>query len=323
MKTSDNLTVLIPTRDRWQLLARCLDSLRAQTIVPKILVVDDASTDDTTTQLQCDYPDCGLVVLEKQHGFAAAVNRGLAEIETKFIGLLNNDTVAHPSWVEVGLQALETQENFHFFASRMLQLKNENQLDGAGDCYDRRGMPYKRGFGSRFDAYPIPDEVLGASAGAAFYRSELFEEVGLFDESFYMYLEDVDFSLRARLAGFRCRYLPDAIVYHLHAGSDPGRGTSLSSSSGHYSKKTVFWITRNRFLLMWIYQPIRHFPSLTFGWMKSLLFHLLKVGHTMAFLRGLASGIRHSGTALRKRRSLKKKYPVYRWKKLWMLIREC
>ena len=141
-----------------------------------------------------------------------------------------------------------------------------------------------------------------------------------------MYLEDVDFCLRAQLAGYRCLYLPDAIVYHMEAASDKRamehraqttdhrqeqrEGDTPSavspqmptaSRSGDYSPIRAYWITRNRWQLMITYQPPRHLPWLLFGWIHSSLFHLLKGGFFGSFLMGLVAGVMVTPRALRKR----------------------
>jgi GT2 family glycosyltransferase len=190
----------------------------------------------------------------------------------------------------------------------MVNHLHRDLLDSAGDCYDRKGLPTKRGHGLPIGTYPIPEPVLGASAGAAFYRRELFERIGLFDEGYAMYLEDVDLSLRAQLQGYPCMYLPNAIVFHIEAASDRER-TELDPSTGgkpFYSKNRVFWITRNRWQLMVTYQPLRNLPWLFFGWSKSFLFHLLKAGFTISFMKGLIHGALLTLTALRKRHVLKR-----------------
>jgi GT2 family glycosyltransferase len=278
-----------------------------------VLVVDNGSTDSTPTLMTEEFSDCGYLRLPANAGFAAAVNAGIRQSESEYLALLNNDTEVDSRWIEVGLAAFERHEEAGFFASRIVNYYRRDLLDSAGDCYSRTGLPYKRGVGQPADAYPVLEPVLGASAGAAFYRREVFRRAGLFDEGFYLYLEDVDLSLRARMAGFGGLYLPDAVVFHIEAASDPGRasgGPTEDGSAPYYSDTRVYWITRNRWQLMIRYQPVRHLPWLAYGWCRSLLFHALKQGHFGAFLRGLGAGLGTTRYNLRMRRGLRRRSVV-------------
>jgi len=304
MKQAD-LTVIIPSWNRVELLAHCLASLDVQTVPCRVIVVDNGSTDRTGEILQNRFPGVQCIRLEKNLGFARAVNIGIEAARTPLLALLNNDTEADPSWIEAGLNGFDRYPDYAFFASRIIDFYDRTRLDSAGDSYGRTGLPTKRGFGAPTDAYITPEPVAGASAGAAFYRSELFRRVGLFDESYYLYLEDVEFSLRARTAGFPCLYLPQAVVYHIEGASDPERRTSSKDRQrGIYSARRVYWITRNRWQLMVTYQPMSHIPWLAAGWIRSLAFHTLKAGYLGPFLKGLWDGIGRTQRALRRRRQL-------------------
>jgi GT2 family glycosyltransferase len=293
------VTVVVPTWNRSDLLRTCLSSLQMQTIRPRVLVVDNGSTDDTEQMMHSEFPEFQYLKLPGNLGFARAVNLGIQRADSPLVALLNNDTEADELWIERAVSAALQYPEYAFFASRMVNYFDRKVLDSAGDVYLRTGLPLKRGSGLPADTFPKAAPVLGASAGAAFYRREIFDRIGLLDEDYHMYLEDVEFSLRAQLAGFRCLYVPEAIVYHIEAASDPDRGRSRSGV--FYSDRRVYWITRNRWQLMVTYQPLRHLPWLAFGWTRSLFFHLLKAGHTWAFLRGISAGILLTPKAARKR----------------------
>lgn len=327
MKSSDQaeITVIIPTWNRSELLCHCLESLERQTVPCRVLVVDNGSTDSTPSMMRSRFERFEYVRLEENQGFAKAVNRGLAETRTPCIALLNNDTEADPQWVEAGLELLESRPDCGIVASRIIDYWRRDRLDSAGDCYSRAGMPTKRGNGEPTTGYTSVEPVLGASAGAAFYRQEVFSTVGGFDEAFETYLEDVDLSLRACLAGFVCLYCPQAVVYHMEGASDPDAGHQRAqgaSSLVFYSDSRVFWITRNRWRLMVIYQPWRNAPWLFYGWARSFMFHLLKAGHLRAFLRGMLSGLRATGYCLKKRKSLFERFNDRR-EELWRQFRKC
>jgi len=318
------ITVIIPTWNRKGLLRNCLKSLSLQTVPSRILVVDNGSSDGTVEMVAEEFPEVDLLPLAENLGFAKAVNRGIEASSTPFLALLNNDTEADPGWLAAGLEAMRGHPEFGFFASRMIVFDHREILDSAGDCYSVGGLPTKRGFGEPISLFTDPEEVLGASAGAAFYRKSIFETAGLFDESYYLYLEDVELSLRSRCFGFRCLYLPDAVVYHIEAASDADRGSNPASAPGRafYSASRVYWITRNRWQLMITYQPIAHLPHLALAWIKSLAFHFLKAGFRIAFLQGLLAGIRLTGMAWAKRRRLRSA-GANSQEQLWHLMRRC
>ena len=307
----DQLTVVIPSWNRCELLRNCLNSLKHQTTPCRVLVVDNGSTDATVEMLKTEFPEVDCLRLHRNLGFSRAVNEGIRRCRTEYVGLLNNDTEADRRWVEVGVRAFREYPQYFFFASRMIRYFNRDRLDSAGDCYSRTGLPEKRGLGGVPDRFPENEPVLGASAGAAFYRRALFDEIGLFDEDYFLYLEDVELSLRAQLAGRPCLYLAAATVYHIEAASDPGRcgGGEVAladlardaRSATFYSSRRVYWITRNRWQLMMTYQPFRHLPWLIYGWSRSGLFHTLKAGFVGAFLKGILAGLAMTPKALRKR----------------------
>ncbi len=319
------LTVVIPTFDGKELLRRCLGSLRGQSRVPRVIVVDDASRDGTPAMLREEFPEVRCLRLPQNQGFAKAANAGLAAAGTPYVALLNNDTEADPRWVEAGLEAFQRYPGCGFFASRMVNDLFRDRLDSAGDCYNKKGMPYKRGWGEPCREYNESVPILGASAGAAFYRREMFRSVGYLDESFHMYLEDVELSLRAQTRGFRCRYLPAAIVYHVEAASDPDRNpddAAPASPRVFQSPRRVFWISRNRWLLMVLYQPSHNLPWLALGWIKSLLYHALKAGHTAPFLKGVWAGVRATPQAWEKRREIRRRQTISH-KELCQLLQRC
>lgn len=326
-REKDRLTVIIPSYNGRDLLRVCLRSLQRQTSACSVLVVDDGSEDGTARMVEDEFAPFQCLRSSRNQGFVRAVNRGLRRCRTEFAALLNNDTEAHPRWAEEGLKAFRDQPRFWFFASRLVQYHDRSRLDGAGDCYGSSGLPFKRGHGRAVgDSEFLQDRpVLGASAGAAFYRMALFDEIGLFDEDYSMYLEDVDLSLRSQLAGRPCLYLHKAVVYHMEAASDPGR-SRLPQAKGarnvYYSPARVYWITRNRWQLMWTYQPLRHAPWLFFGWSKSALFHLLKAGYFFDFLRGTIAGWRCLPQAWRKRKRLSRTRRIDQ-SQLCRLLRRC
>ena len=211
--------LVIPNLDGAALLAACLQAVRAQTLAPaRLLVVDSGSVDGSRAVTEAH--DAEWHALPANHGFAAAVNHGIASSDSPYVALLNNDAVPEPRWLEALVDALERDPSLSFAASRML-LTGERGMNAAGDAFDVRGRGgYNRGIrepdSPRFDE---PRIVFGACAGAALYRRSLFHDIGLFDEQLFLSWEDIDLDLRAALAGHRCLYVPDAVVHHAQGAS--------------------------------------------------------------------------------------------------------
>ncbi|MFA6241625.1 MAG: glycosyltransferase family 2 protein, partial [Candidatus Hydrogenedentales bacterium] len=215
--------VIVPTWNHKELLGDCLHSLEAQTFdALEIVVVDDGSTDDTAEFVHRHFPKVRVIRQEKNRGFCAAVNAGIRTAATEFIILLNNDMTVHSKFVAWLVHAADTSDAA-LFAPLVLFRDDLTYIYCAGDRQLTNGRPESIGYRSFESGFQEPDEIFGVSAGAALYRREVFEQVGLFDEWFYAYFEDSDFSFRARLAGFKTKFVRAALAYHVGSASLEGR----------------------------------------------------------------------------------------------------
>jgi len=213
---SVRVTVVIPNWNGARHLPVCLESLQRQTYRDfEVIVADNASTDGSRELLWRDFPEARVVELDRNGGFAVGVNSGIRAARGELIVLLNNDTEADTAWLAELVRAANEHPEAAFFASKLLLFDRRDIIHSAGDYYRVDGVPGNRGVWQR-DAgqFDTPEEVFGACGGAAAYRRSLLEDVGLFDERLWSYCEDVDLSLRARLAGYRCWFVPSARVYH-------------------------------------------------------------------------------------------------------------
>jgi hypothetical protein len=289
-----------------------LDSLRKQSFGDfEVIVVDNASTDGSIEYIAGNYPEVEVISLTRNFGFSRAVNEGIKVSRGKYIALLNNDTETDPGWLQESYYALERNPELGFCASKMINYYHRDTLDGAGDCFPRSCRPFKRGMGKKvFEAYNTTKLVFGASAGAAIYRNELFKTVGLFDEDFFAYFEDVDLSFRAQLLGFKCLYVPTAVVYHIGAGTSEAKYLDFNETkeilgNGKLREKT-FLLVRNRTYLVIKNMPLvlilRYFPYIIGGLIISFGYHLFKSGHVKQFLSGIFRGITDIPRFLSKRR---------------------
>ena len=209
-------SVIIPNWNGRRFLETCLASLGRQTCRDfEIIVVDNGSTDGSVQMVRTYYPDVKLIRLSQNEGFSRAVNRGIRSAAGKYIALLNNDTEADPEWLGELVKALDQNPDVGFCASKMLNFFQRNLIDNAGDRLAFYGNITGKG---EIDAgqYDRPRLLFSACAGAAIYRREMLRDTGLFDEDFFAYYEDVDLGMRAQLMGYRCLFVPTAIVYHIH-----------------------------------------------------------------------------------------------------------
>lgn len=214
------INIIIPNYNGAALLPTCLDSLRAQTRRDfEITIVDDGSSDDSLALLATRYPEVHVLALPHNRGLAAAVNAALCATSGAMVVLLNNDTEAHPRWLEQLVGTLERYPAYAFAASKLLLFDRRDHIHSAGDFYRVDGVPGNRGVWERDRGqYDATTEVFGPCAGAAAYRRTALETLAVngqvFDEDLVMYCEDVDLNLRARLQGMRTIFVPAAIVYH-------------------------------------------------------------------------------------------------------------
>ncbi len=233
-------------------LRECLRSLFAQTYAEtKVLVVDNASPDESWRIVQDEFPEAVLLRMRENLHFARGMNAGFARAledpQAAFIAALNNDVRVDPEWL-ASLVAAAEDPKVGMVASKILFMDRPRALNSTGIVIARDGSSMDRSWNAPDDGtWDVHVDVFGPSAGAALYRRGLLEGVGLFDEDFLAYYEDADLAWRARLVGWEARFAPGAVVYHKYSGS-----------IGHRSPWRQFQCERNRVWNLVQNYPWRH-----------------------------------------------------------------
>ncbi len=238
---SGKVTIVIPVWNSGRWISDCLAGLRRQTYTDFVLLlVDNGSTDGAIEQIEKHgFRNFHVLSFDQNMGFAVAVNAGIKQATTPYVALLNIDTIPAPDWLECLVVAMDNApEDVTSLASRMLKMSNTELIDSAGDTLSWYGSAFKRGHGKRSDMYMQQEEVFSVCAGAALYRRSFFEKVGCFDEKFHSYFEDIDLGFREKIYGYRCLYVPGAVVLHHGHGA------------GVFGAYYVYLLTRNRLLAL-------------------------------------------------------------------------
>ncbi|MGD2145986.1 MAG: glycosyltransferase family 2 protein [Anaerolineae bacterium] len=236
------VSVIIPNWNGVEHIPSCLDSLRRQSFEGfEVIVADNGSTDGSLALLGQDYPEVQVLALGENRGFTGACNAGIRSARGAYIALLNNDTEVDAGWLAVVVAAFERHPEAGMIASKMLLFDRRDVFHTAGDFYRVNGLPGNRGVWERDEGqYDEEAFVFGACGGSAAYRRTMLEQVGMLDEDFFFSLEDVDLAWRAQLAGWRCLYAPQAIVYHKLSAT--GGGTTASFHDG---RNTIYLLLKD------------------------------------------------------------------------------
>lgn len=277
-------TVVIPNLNGMKYLKDCLDSLRHQTRKDfSVILIDNGSTDGSADYTEQNYPEVRVKRFSENRGFCGAVNEGIRMSSDRYVILLNNDTICEAHFVEQLVAAMERHPDCFAGSSRMVQMKDPTRMDNGGDFYCALGWAYTPAKGKPVTRYERPREVFSACAGAAIYRRSVFEEIGVFDEVHFAYLEDVDVSWRARIYGLRNLYIPTAVVRHV--GSATSGSVYNEFKVRHASRNSIYLIYKN----MPVLQILLNLPLLIPGFLIKMLF-FVKKGYGEEYLTGLGKG---------------------------------
>jgi GT2 family glycosyltransferase len=238
VNSSPLASIIIPNWNGAHHLPVCLEALQVQTYPQlEIILVDNGSTDGSQALVTEQFPEVRLLALERNLGLTGGNNAGFRVAQGEMLISLNNDTQADPCFVEALVTALLEHPEAGMAAAKMLLFDQRDTLHSAGDGYGVDGIPFNRGVWQRDEGqFEGPGWIFGGCGGAVAYRRAMLDDVGLFDESFFMYCEDVDLNWRAQLAGWRCWYTPGAVVYHKLSATGGGPIAS------YYTGRNTIWV---------------------------------------------------------------------------------
>ena len=273
LKSTEQPVVVIPNLNGGDAVLAAVQSLTEQSLEPYIIVVDNASTDDSVARLRKKYPTVEIIQHTKNKGYAGGVNPGFKraiELGATYAAPFNDDAIADRRWLRQLVAYLDAHPKFGAAACKVLTADGE-RLDSTGDYYTNWGLPYPRGR-REYDLKKYDDqtEIFAASGAASLYRVAALKVVGLFDEDFFAYYEDVDLSFRLQLAGWKVAFVPGSVVYH-HIGMTSSRMKGF----------TTYQTMKNQPLLLFKNVPRKYLW--TIGWR-------FFVAHTLFFIRATTRG---------------------------------
>lgn len=266
------VSIIIPSWNGLVYLKVCLKSIAKQTFNSyEIIVVDNGSTDGTIDYLNNFDKQIQVISLPKNIGFAPAVNLGIKASRGSYLLLLNNDTEVTPNCLTYLVRALESDLKLGFIAAKTLNYYKRSVIDSAGDYIDVVGHANNLGMGQKDGPiFNKPHNLFLASGGGSLFKKEIFDKVGLLDEDYFAYYEDVDLCLRAQFVGFSGWYEPKAVIYHIH-----------KATSDRIKPFREYLQFRNMTMTI-----IKDFPKTlllsNFNWLKIILVNF----HTVYFLAG-------------------------------------
>ncbi|WP_296887500.1 glycosyltransferase family 2 protein [uncultured Methanobrevibacter sp.] len=253
--------------------------------IGEVIIIDNGSDDSSIDYIQNNSFNFPVILIknDENRGFAPAVNQGIIKAKHDYIFSLNNDTEIKKGSIKAMLDLIQ-DENVFSVQAKMLQSSNKKLIDDAGDEYNLLGWTKKIGENQSCDNYSQVLEIFSSCAGAALYKKDILNEIGLFDDNFFAYMEDVDLAIRSQINGYKNLLCPDAIVYHI--------GSATSGS--RYNEFKVKIAARNNVWTVYKNLPIPlkiiNFIFLFLGFTIKYVF-FVKKGFGSFYLEGIKEGL--------------------------------
>lgn len=211
-------SVIIPNWNGSKLLEDCLSSITEQTFKDfEIILVDNGSTDNSLQYVRNNFPKVKIISLQKNFGFAKAINEGVRVSKAEYVIFLNNDTRVDKNWLGNLIKCADSHPEVISVNCKLLNFFNKKTIDGVGILINEVGQAKSIGWQEKDSGqYDKEQYIFGATGGASLFKREDFIKVGLFDGRYFMYSEEVDFAFRAQFLGYKSIFCPKAVVYHKH-----------------------------------------------------------------------------------------------------------
>ena len=281
------VSVVTPNYNGEKFLKAFFESLNNDSeLIGEVIIVDNASTDGSKEYIENSTFNFPVRLIENTEnvGFSPAVNQGIEKAQYEYIFSLNNDTEVKKGSIRAWVDLMSSDDNIFSLQAKMLQYNNKELIDDVGDEYNLLAWTKKTGENHKSGEYTEVCEIFSACAGAAMYRKSLLLELGMFDDNFFAYMEDVDLAIRSRIYGYKNLLCPDAIVYHI--------GSATSGS--RYNEFKVRLAARNNVWVVYKNLPIPmkilNFIFLFLGFLIKYVF-FKKKGFGSTYLSGIREGL--------------------------------
>ena len=299
----DLVSIIILNWNGESLLDECLSALSKQTYSPyELIFVDNGSTDGSVDFVIERFPFIRVVKLDQNYGFAGGNRKGLEYCSGDFIALLNNDTYVEEKWLENLVSPMMKDSSVGICASKLV-VDSTGKIDSAGDVLTTWGVGFKRGCGGDPNLYLEEQNVFGACAAAALYRRAMLDDVGFLDEDFFFNDEDTDLNFRAQLAGWKCMFVPSALVRH-----------KVNATIGNLSDLHVYYHVRNLEFLWLKNMPkelmFRYAHHKLIQELGSFLYLCVRHGKWNSFFKGKRDALQFFPRMLKKRQVVQAKRRV-------------
>ena len=285
------VSVVTPNYNGEKFLKTFFESLNNDSeLIGEVIIVDNGSTDNSKDYIKNNSFTFPVELIENREnvGFSPAVNQAILQAKNEYIFSLNNDTEVKKGSIRALVDLISSDDKIFSVQAKMLQYNNKELIDDVGDEYNLLAWTKKTGENHNCDEYSEVCEIFSACAGAAMYKKSLLSEIGMFDDNFFAYMEDVDLAIRSRISGYRNLLCPDAIVYHI--------GSATSGS--RYNEFKVRLAARNNVWVVYKNLPIPlkivNFIFLFLGFLIKYLF-FVKKGFGSIYLSGIREGLSTRG----------------------------
>ncbi len=279
-----SITIVIPNYNGMKFLQGCLDSLRGQSDQDfETIMIDNGSADESVSYVRQNYPEVKIRAYHRNTGFCGAVNAGIRLSDSPYVLLLNNDVVCDRDMVKELHRSITAGEDTFSCCAKLIGLYDPTKLDDAGDYYTALGWAFARGKGMSSTLYDREEKIFACCAAAAIYRRDILEQIGLFDERHFAYLEDIDIGYRAQIYGYVNRYIPSAVVYHAGSGTSGSRHNAFKVK---LSARNSIWLAYKN---MPGWQIALNAPLLAAGCLIKWIYFCRK-GLGKEYLKGLSEG---------------------------------